>query len=333
MLPKIRGCFLAGACGDALGYVVEFHDDSLIRSKYGKDGITDMDLTDGVAEVSDDTQMDIYTAQGIIHAAEKNCDYEGMVKEIYYSYLRWYCGQQRKELPSELGEDDLITDTYNKRLYENRAPGITCLSALGSGRMGCPDCILNNSKGCGGVMRAAPAGIYYYKEPEKAYQLGSDLAFITHCHPLGYQSAGALAMIIAFILQGIAIDESVNRVIAFLQEKGCKEMAGCLQNAVNVAAKGPDYVKAFSHLGKGWVGEEAVAIAVWAALVCPNDLKGAVVKAVNHSGDSDSTGAVCGYIVGAALGEEAIPKEWLEHLEMKSILTSQAEKLFSLVQN
>ena len=92
MLSRVRGCFLAGACGDALGYVVEFNDDSMIRSKYGKDGITEMDRIGGVVEVSDDTQMDIYTAQGIIHAAEKNGDYEGMVKETYHSYLRWYSG-------------------------------------------------------------------------------------------------------------------------------------------------------------------------------------------------------------------------------------------------
>lgn len=83
---------------------------------------------------------------------------------------------------------------------------------------------------------------------------------------------------------------------------------GLSTNAVNVAAKGPEYANAFSSLGQGWVGEEAVAIAVWAALLYPKDLKSAVVKAVNHSGDSDSTGAVCGYIVGTALGEEAIPK-------------------------
>lgn len=43
-------------------------------------------------------------------------------------------------------------------------------------------------------------------------------------------------------------------------------------------------------------------------------------------------GAVCGYIVGVALGEEGIPKEWLAHLELKGILASQAEKLLSLVQ-
>ena len=92
VLSRIRGCFLAGTCGNALGYAVEFSDDSMIRSKYGKDGITEMDRIGGVAEVLDDTQMNIYTAQGIIQAAEKNCDYEGMVKEIYPSYLLWYCG-------------------------------------------------------------------------------------------------------------------------------------------------------------------------------------------------------------------------------------------------
>ena len=57
-----------------------------------------------------------------------------------------------------------------------------------------------------------------------------------------------------------------------------------------------------------------------------------MVKAVNHSGNSDSVGAACGYIVGVALGEEAISKEWLAHLELKSILAFQAEKLLSLFQ-
>ena len=91
-------------------------------------------------------------------------------------------------------------------------------------------------------------------------------------------------MSIAFILQGLAIDESVSPVIAFFHEKGCKEMVACLQNAVNVMAKGPEYVNALSFLGQGW------------------------------------------------MGEEVIPKEWLSHLELKSILASQAEKLVSLVQ-
>ena len=56
-------------------------------------------------------------------------------------------------------------------------------------------------------------------------------------------------MIIAFILQGLAVDESVSRVISFFHEKGCKEIADCQQNAVDIAAKGPEYANAFSSLG------------------------------------------------------------------------------------
>ena len=65
-------------------------------------------------------------------------------------------------------------------------------------------------------------------------------------------------MFSAFILQGLAVDESVSPVIAFLHEKGCKEMAACLQNAVNVTTKGPEYVNALSFLKQGWIGEEAI---------------------------------------------------------------------------
>lgn len=333
MLSKFRGCLLAGACGDALGGSVEFHPLSYILGRYGPKGITEMNLHGGYAEVTDDTQMDIYTAQGIIHAVRKNCDYNGMVQEIYKSYVLWYRGQMSDYDGSTPIQDDLITDENSKRLYENRAPGNTCLVALGSGIMGTRTRQLNDSKGCGGVMRAAPAGLYYYKNPEMAYELGCDLAAITHSHPLGYQSSGALAMIVANVLQGDAISVAVKKTIDFLHQKEeCSEMEQWLQKAVDAVVSGPEYPKVYDVLKAGWVGEEALAIAVWAAMKYPNDLKEAIVKAVNHSGDSDSTGAICGYIIGASLGEEAIPASWLEHLELKDIIVSQADTLCTMTQ-
>ena len=89
MIHQFRGCLLASACGDALGYAVEFSSLSSIHRKYGKDGITEMDLQDGKAQISDDTQMSIYTAQGLIHAKQTGCNYHGMLMEIYKSYMRW----------------------------------------------------------------------------------------------------------------------------------------------------------------------------------------------------------------------------------------------------
>ncbi|NIS63714.1 MAG: ADP-ribosylglycohydrolase family protein, partial [Gemmatimonadales bacterium] len=56
-------------------------------------------------------------------------------------------------------------------------------------------------------------------------------------------------------------------------------------------------------------------IALYCALSSPEDCRQAVLRAVNHSGDSDSTGSICGAIMGASLGAEAIPPEWRQTVE------------------
>ncbi len=52
-----------------------------------------------------------------------------------------------------------------------------------------------------------------------------------------------------------------------------------------------------------------------------------VVCAVNHDGDSDSTGAVAGNIIGAILGYSAIPEHYLDTLEIEPVLVSAADDL------
>ena len=46
---------------------------------------------------------------------------------------------------------------------------------------------------------------------------------------------------------------------------------------------------------------------MYAALICDGDFDMAVITAVNHSGCSCAVGAVCGAILGAKLGEDALP--------------------------
>ena len=65
-IDKYRGCLIGGAAGDALGYAVEFLDDAAIFSKYGENGITEYSLVNGVAEISDDTQMTLFTANALL---------------------------------------------------------------------------------------------------------------------------------------------------------------------------------------------------------------------------------------------------------------------------
>ena len=65
-LDQIRGSMVGGAIGDALGYAVEFMSEDSIFSKYGPEGITEYELTRGIAQISDDTQMTLFTANGLL---------------------------------------------------------------------------------------------------------------------------------------------------------------------------------------------------------------------------------------------------------------------------
>ena len=331
---------LGGAIGDALGYTVEFMKLDEIKSRFGKEGITDlvMDHYLGKALISDDTQMTLFTADGLIWAYERMSErgigsYAG--SGVYQSYLRWLY-TQTKSLPDE--HYDWLLDpqphekngsilTY-KELFSKRAPGNTCLSALESNKMGTMTRPINASKGCGGVMRVAPVGLFLHKNSEDAFKVAAEVAAITHGHPSGYVAAGALAVIIAELLNGKSIAESAQSARSILKEyPHHEETLLALENAIEFANSDENPVNAISKLGQGWVAEEALAVSLYCALK-ETDFKKALILAVNHDGDSDSTGAICGNIIGASYGLEVIPKEWASQLELKELIADVGSRLY-----
>jgi len=328
---RFRGCLLGGAIGDALGYPVEFQSLREIRNDYGEKGISNLmyDPVTRVARISDDTQMTLFTANGLLlwrglqearSAGFTDEQEPSVVQSIYMAYQRWYYTQSghihSKELAKPaLGEDshDFILD--QEELFHRRAPGNTCLSALQAG-MGTPEHPLNHSKGCGGVMRVAPIGLFYYTDPVRAFDIGCKAAAITHGHVTGYLTAGAFAMLIAYLVQGETLNDALDRSVAELMKHiDYEETVAALNMARKLAISLVNPEKAISQLGEGWIAEEALAIAVYCALVGA-DFEESLKLAVNHNGDSDSTGAICGNLVGCMLGVDAIPIEWLKHIEL-----------------
>ena len=164
---RVAGCLLGGAVGDALGAPVEFLSLEQIRSRNGPGGIAELDEAYGVrGAITDDTQMTLFTAEGLIRA-----DNRGRAKGIFHpptavhhAYARWLftqggllSGDAAAPRWDPAGFDGLLIDVGG--LNATRAPGNTCIAALRSGRAGTIEEPLNDSKGCGGVMRAAPAGM------------------------------------------------------------------------------------------------------------------------------------------------------------------------------
>ena len=316
---------------------MEFLREEQIFSKYGENGITEYSLRNGKAEISDDTQMTLFTANGLLLGTTR-----GMTRGImgsYESYIQimYKCWYRIQTESYPIDEDYLYSWLLNvPELFSRRAPGMTCLSAIENGAEGSTREPINKSKGCGGVMRVAPIGLYFCDKSisyEKSDMIGAEAAALTHGHDLGYIPAAALVHIIRCIVENEAtIDDAVNEAVDSMQAlfpnaKHIAEFTAIMKKAVMLAKTGNNDIAAIHQLGEGWVAEETLAIAVYCALKYQNDFDTALRVSVNHNGDSDSTGAVTGNILGAFLGYDKIPQKYKDNLELRDLILEIADDL------
>jgi ADP-ribosylglycohydrolase len=339
---RFRGCLLGGAVGDALGASIEFLDLDEILRAYGEHGLRDYAPAYGkLGAITDDTQMTLFTAEAVL-AAHVLGSIGGQDPDFFRagasSYARWLMTQEDSRLVSSPNSKASWL-LQQKRLFARRAPGTTCLSALQSSR-GQVTRALNDSKGCGGVMRIAPLGMYFaHSEIRQAhgnrlhshiFSIGNDLAALTHGHPCGILSAGAFALIISQLLAGHPLPDAIKTAKEELAHHPYhKETLAAISKAESLAKSGPRERAALRELGKGFVAEEALAMGLYCALSA-KDFEDGVILAVNHSGDSDSTGSITGNLLGASLGIESIPARWLTPLELRPTIEALADDLASV---
>lgn len=359
---KIRGSLVGGAIGDALGYPVEFLSRQNIMRQYGSNGIRrfqDFDRN-GKAVVSDDTQMTLFTANGLLLGVTRICIRgmlgAGLKDYVAYAYQDW--------LQTQTGVDDYNAYHYCwirdiAELNFRRAPGNTCLSALQS--LKCEQPVVNDSKGCGGVMRIAPVGLMAAADEQvivknwrgeeiprhiwsvkEVVRLGGDCAEITHKHPLGYLPAAFFAGLVYYIVMHdrpitcSVFDHFLGAVYADIKKeyttereiKSLDELWTLIEKATDMAREidQSDEI-AISQLGEGWTGDEALAIAIYCVMKHMDSFEEAIAAAVNHNGDSDSTGAICGNLFGAIIGYEALPTHFTRQLELEDLIIDLADDI------
>lgn len=337
-LDKFRGCLIGGAAGDALGYEVEFMLADEIFDRFGDNGITEYSLHNGVAQISDDTQMTLFTATGLLLGTTR-----GMIRGIMGEYPGYVAHSYKEWLRTQTGsypEKDEYTFSWLANVHElycRRAPGMTCLSAIEEGCNGRIDAPINGSKGCGGIMRVAPVALYFCDKRisiTDVDRIGAEVAALTHGHELGYLPAAMLV----HIIHRVACDDSITLADAvtdamisirrqYPESKEMMKLYNLIGKARSLSNEDFDDLDAIRMLGEGWVAEETLAIAVYCALKYSNDFDKAIIAAVNHDGDSDSTGAVTGNILGAYLGLSGIPQKYTDKLECKDLILEIAEDL------
>lgn len=337
-----RGCLLGGALGDALGYTVEFMRLKEIKRKYGPNGIQELECKNGPAIISDDTQMTLFTGAGLLEAKGRGARLnETQWQNALWDLMKeWYDTQDFKKK---------VKKRYSwlwevNELHARRAPGNTCMRAL-SGQLG-PGTLeepLNNSKGCGGVMRVAPVGLFYppnQYDRKEILRAGALAAVQTHGHVLGFLPAGMHALIVSGAVyepeKGLKniVREALEETVAFGRELlplniQVSRFRDLIEKAVTLSESEEKPETALKELGEGWAGDDALADAVYCALRFQDDFHRALTASVNHDGDSDSTGAVAGNILGAYLGYEKIRSAFsTENLELRDVILKMADELY-----
>lgn len=340
---SIRGCLMAGAAGDALGYEVEFTSRRAILSRFGEQGIVEFALDgNGKALISDDTQMTLFTANGLLMGLTRGYmrgTGDRPEKYVDKAYLDWYYTQTGRKC-------EILTNDWHctwlrdlPDMAQLRAPGNTCLSACES--LFRHEDVRNNSKGCGGIMRVAPMALLdagYASRNKNRYSIeelaeaGGEIAECTHKHPLGFLPASLLTVLLYKVIPMPAkqVRENIERIVAETSDildviymgeyasdkRYLKELT---EKAVRLAHSDISDTDAIRQLGEGWTGDEAWAIALYSAVRHIDSVEDAIVASVNHDGDSDSTGSICGSIMGAIYG--------YEHIKQRNIFCPDGRRL------
>ncbi|TFD61607.1 ADP-ribosylglycohydrolase family protein [Cryobacterium suzukii] len=331
---RIQGCLLGGAVGDALGYPVEFWSLAAIVSDVGAAGVREFLAVPHapVGAISDDTQMTLFTADALARA-------DGTVPVralMVQAYRDWYLTQTTLAASGVDVSGPGTSLLGQSWLFAQRAPGLTVMAALKAIPAGVAaervSTAENQSKGCGTVMRSAPFGLVASWTAEESYTHAAQAASITHGHPAAQVAAGALAMLVHRLVGGESLTHAATGTLNYVvrtEPDGFTETSSALRKASSRIGRSVPVPKVTELLGAGWVAEEALAIAVYCALTFPDrdQVEEALSLAVTHSGDSDSTGAICGNILGALHGLDAIPARWRQGVEGRDSLLAVGAQL------
>jgi len=161
------------------------------------------------------------------------------------------------------------------------------------------------------------------------FDLACEIAAITHGHPTGYLAAGCFAQIIHHIISGDALLAAVEKTVGILKTRDRnEECLDAVTSALKAWREKPISFETIESLGQGWIAEESLAISLYCSLAANNDFEKGICLAVNHSGDSDSTGSITGNILGALLGAGAIPSKYTDNLELIDAVKEISDDLF-----
>lgn len=327
-----RGVLLGLAVGDAMGHTVDRRSLEEIRNDYGPNGLLGYDLVNGYADITSYTQLAAFTANGLLLGLTRGQTKGRISNNIRYITLaiREWSRSQTFSLPEKnycwLSR---VPEMKRKFCMDNRM-----LDALSKETLGSLDDPQYKSDHPGALTTVIPLALLQRDlelSQEELDRLGAETVALTHGDPEAYLSGAALTHMLCLLLQdpstpiGELVQQTIDSVgLQFGQGGRLWEL---LQLALTLAIS-PNVtpMEAMETLGCR-TAAEALAGAVYAVSTCGRDFDAAMITAVNHSGRSSAVGAIAGCMLGAILGDEALPEFYLESLEAAKPLMELADDM------
>jgi ADP-ribosylglycohydrolase len=246
--------------------------------------------------------MTIAIAEALATAGEK--DVETIMGFVENQFIQWYDSPEN-----------------------NRAPGNTCLRGVSrlKGGVNWAESGEARSKGSGSVMRIAPVGYLYQHDTKKLNDVAHATGISTHGHPTAVAASVGGAYAIKLVLDGVPPKRLIYKLHEYIS--GITEEFDKAIEKITYCLGWKDEEKALDYLGKGWVAEEALALALYCFLKYPDDYEKTVLRSANTEGDSDTIACIAGGISGAYLGFRAIRQDWVKRIEKSDYLNDLAIRL------
>ena len=315
---RASGSLFGMAYGDALGKPTEFMPVARIEAEYGPGG--PQDLAGDPAQVTDDTQMALAVGHAL-RAVRQDLTPQALVGVLTERFVGWLMSPDN-----------------------NRAPGNTCLRACGALQDGVDwqQATVIDSKGCGANMRVTPVGLLPGLDLEVMAGVAQLQAALTHGHPTAVAASELTAYATRLLRDGLSLAEVLPALLdrcdtqrqvyredwlgqlwqrshdpdpVHFITRGWDECAAALATVATASASPDRTVDPCLATGAGWIAEEALATALYCALLYPDQPVAALGRAANTSGDSDSIACLAGAFLGASLGMAAWPLPWLDRIE------------------
>ncbi len=280
------GCLLGTAIGDALGLSYEGLSPQRLIKLYPD--INKYHFIFGKGMVSDDTEHTCLVAQSLLASS-------GDVK-TFKTHFAWNLRFWLLGLPAGVGFATL------------RALLKLCLGFS-------PDHSGVFSAGNGPAMRSAIIGVYYGHDLAQLKDFVTAETIMTHTDPKAKFGALAVALA-ASIKHHISPQDYFVQLSTLLTDEPAEEFLLLIKKAVdNVEHTSFSFAKSLGfHKGVSGYMYHTIPMVIHVWLRNQEDYQTAILDIIRCGGDTDTTAAIVGGIIGARVGKQGIPKPWLDNL-------------------